>query len=81
MFSMTAPDGTTVEVPTDWAIYMAAMNKKIDSLNESIREMSARTPHPAANSTRMDVRDNADRRVTFENTPARNEQEIHVPPR
>ena len=50
MFQMTAPDGTVVEVPTDWAIYMVAMSKKFDSLNESIREMAARTPHPAANS-------------------------------
>ena len=76
MFSMTAPDGTTVEVPTDWAMYMAAMSKKIDSVNESIREMAARTPHPAPNSTRMDARDTVDRRVTFEDTPAR-----HEPPR
>ena len=30
MFQMTAPDGTMVEVPTDWAMYMAAMSKKID---------------------------------------------------
>ena len=66
MFSMTAPDGTTMELPTDCAMYMAAMNEKIDSLNESIREMAARTPHPAANCTRMDARYNAVRRVTFE---------------
>ena len=81
MFSMTAPDGTTVEVPTDWAMYMAAMSKKIDSLNESIRELTTRTPHPAANSTRMDARDNADRRVTFENTSARQNQDRHGHPR
>ena len=40
-FKMTAPDDTTVEVPTDWAMYMAAISKKIDSLNESIREIAS----------------------------------------
>ena len=79
MFQMTAPDGTMVEVPTDWAIYMAAISKKINSLNESIREMAARTPHPAANSTRMEM--TVDRRVTFENTTARQDQDSHGPSR
>ena len=79
MFKMTAPGDTTVEVPTDWAMYMAAISKKIESLNESIREMSSRTPHPAANSTRMDVREHADRRVTFENTPARQDHDRQGP--
>ena len=81
MFKMIAPDGTTVEVPTDWAMCMAAISKKIDSLNESIREMVSRTPHPAANSTGMDTRGTADRRVTFENTPARQDHDRHGPPR
>ena len=79
MFQMTALDGTMVEVPTDWAMYMATISKKIDSLNESIREMAARTPHPAASSTKMEA--TADRRVTFENTPARQEQDRSGPPR
>ena len=81
MFSMTAPDGTTVEVPTDWAMYMAAMSKNIDSLNESIRELASRTPHPTANSTRMDARETVDRRVTFENTPANHSLERQGPAR
>ena len=81
MFQMTAPDGTMVEVPTDWAMYMAAMSKKIDSLNESIRELASRTPHPTANSTRMDARETVDRRVTFENTPANHSLERQGPAR
>ena len=79
IFQMTAPDGTTVEVPTDRAIYMVAISKKIDSFNESIREIASRTPHLATNSTRMDA--TADRRVTFENTSARQDQDRHGPPR
>ena len=32
MFEMSIADGTTLQVPTDWAMYMAAVNKKLQQI-------------------------------------------------
>ena len=70
MFEMSMADGMTLQVPTDWAMYMAAVNKKLRQIEESTRLMANSTHQPHANSTRRE-RAEGIRRVTFtDRTPA-----------
>ena len=89
MFEISMADGTTLQVPTDWAMYMAAVDKKLRQIEESTRLMTNSIHQSNANSTRQE---SAERmwRVTFTDlTPAgrsnenlRDEaQTRNVPPR
>ena len=64
MFEMSMADGTTLQVPTDWTVYMAAVDKKLDQIEESTRLMVNSMHHPNANSTRRNSAEGI-RRVTF----------------
>ena len=64
MFEMSKTDGTTLQVPTDWAVYMAAVDKKLRQIEESTRLMVNSMHYPNANSTRRDSAEGI-RRVTF----------------
>ena len=70
MFKMRRTDGSTIEVPKDWAEHMAAVSKKIDELQSSIQTLTAQMlPHPTANSTRLEPPlELPQRRVTFMST-------------
>ena len=70
MFEVSMADGTTLQVPTDWAMYMAAVDKKLRQIEKSTRLMASSMHHPNANSTRRESTEGM-RRITFtEHTPA-----------
>ena len=70
MFEMSIADGTTLQVPTEWAMYMAAVDKKFRQIEESTRLMTNSIHQPNANSTRRESAEGI-RRVTFTDlTPA-----------
>ena len=66
MFEMSMADSTKLQVPTDWAVYMAAVDKKLRQIEESTRLMVNSIQHPNANSTRREINEGM-RRVTFTN--------------
>ena len=70
MFEMSMADGTMLQVPTEWAMYMAAVDKKLRQIEESMRLMTSSMHQPNANSTRRESGEGP-RRVTFtDNAPA-----------
>ena len=62
-------DGKPFAIPTEWAVYMAEVLKKINSLEESMRQLTLRRlPPPRSNSTRLDDADGQHRQVNFQET-------------
>ena len=58
MFEMLMADGTTLQVPTDWAMYMAAVDKNLGQIEESTRLIANSIHQPNANSARWESAEN-----------------------
>ena len=57
-------DGKPFAIPTEWAVYMAEVFKKMNSLEESMRQLILRGAlPPISNSTRLDYADGQHRQV------------------
>ena len=69
MLLLQQSSGAEFQIPMEFAVYMAEMNKKMDRLEESIQALSMRSnPHPRSNSTRLDGAENPGRQVNFQDT-------------
>ena len=60
-------DGKPFAVPTKWAVYVADVFKKMNSFEESTRQLTLRgAPPPKSNSTRLDYADGQHRQENFQ---------------